>query len=82
MEFSRVQKSDAQVERLKSNMRLKEKTQDRPAPVNSAPQLTVCVLLNGSMVDAAASTPVWDLRMEMLLPAGCIEPRDLQSLTG
>lgn len=82
MEFSRVQKSDAQVERLKSNMRLKEKTQDRPALVNSVPQLTVCVLLNGSMVDTAASTPVWDLRMEMLLPAGCIEPRDLQSLTG
>lgn len=52
MEFSRVQKNDAQVERLKSNMRLKEKKQDGLALVNSAPQLTVCVLLNGSMADA------------------------------
>lgn len=53
MEFSGVQKNDAQVERLKGNMRLKEKKQDGLTLVNSAPQLTVCVLLNGSMADAS-----------------------------
>lgn len=47
MEFSRVQKNDAQVERLKSNMRLKEKKQGGLALVK------VCVLLNGSTADTS-----------------------------
>lgn len=53
MEFSGVQKNDAQVERLKSNMRLKEKKKNRVALVKFSPQLRVCVSLNGSMVDAS-----------------------------
>lgn len=55
MEFSRVQKNDAQIERLKSNMRLEEKKAGRSSSseINPSPQLTVCVSLNGSMVDAS-----------------------------
>lgn len=54
MEFSRVQKNDAQIERLKSNMRLKEKKAGRSSSSEiQPPQLMVCVSLNGSMVDAS-----------------------------